>query len=71
MSDETKKLLEAKKKALLNNGLCLSNTFINAREKLEWKCHPDHPSWFALFSILQRKAWCPICGVEKRTKKKK
>ena len=73
MIDKTKKILEAKQQAILNGGICLSDKYINNKEKLEWKCsNSNHPSWFSSFStVVNLKCWCPICGIKSNSKKRK
>lgn len=43
-------------------GNCLSEQYINSKEKLLWECDEGH-SWFSTpFSIKVRKSWCPQCA---------
>lgn len=47
-----------------HNGFCLSNSYINANTKMEWKCSVDsHPSWFKSLNLITMKkgSWCPNC----------
>lgn len=54
--------------AASKNGQCLSKTYINVKEKLEWKCNnPNHPSWFRNMSLISSKNWCPHCSREIKT----
>lgn len=73
MTNKTIKLLEAKQKAILYGGICLSEQYINTKEKLEWKCsNPNHLSWFASFyTVVNRGCWCVSCGIESRSIKRK
>ncbi len=54
----------AKKIAESRGGQCLSTTYKNAKEKLEWKCNnKEHGSWLAPYeSIVNKGAWCPKCA---------
>ena len=44
-------------------GLLLSTEYINAKEKLEWKCHKsEHKSFFNSYEkVLFRNYWCSEC----------
>lgn len=55
--------------AIAKKGQCLSLEYINARSKLEWKCHnPNHKSWYARYTkVLNEKTWCPECSKEKKS----
>lgn len=55
-------LKKAHKYAESKNGNCLSKTYTNFKEKLEWKCHnSNHPSWLRNMSIIASNNWCPCC----------
>ena len=73
MINKTKKILETKNFAILKGGVCLSDTYINSKEKLEWKCsNTNHPTWFSSYSnILSNGRWCPVCAIERRSEKRK
>lgn len=45
------------------NGICLSEEYVNVREPLEWKCdNEEHPSWFKSYSdVVQKNRWCRRC----------
>ena len=43
-----------------NGGRCLSDTYINSRTKLLWKCRSGH-RWWAAPDIIQQGRWCEIC----------
>jgi hypothetical protein len=61
---QQKQLLKAKEYAESKAGECLSTEYINAREKLIWKCsNKNHPTWNAVYSITQNGSWCPHCAV--------
>lgn len=58
----------AKDYAKSKGGECLSNEYINARTKLEWKCsNPEHKSWFATLRIFYDNNWCYHCYNESKT----
>lgn len=66
---QIKKLKTAKEYATSRNGQCLSNKYIGATTKLQWKCNnPEHPVWNALFSTIARGSWCSKCGHERLSK---
>ncbi len=50
-----------KQMAVHKDGLCISNQYINSREKLTMKCQNNH-----IFEItpteLRQGRWCKICG---------
>ena len=46
--------------ASANGGRCLSDTYINSRTKLLWKCRSGH-RWWAAPDIMQQGHWCEIC----------
>ena len=54
--------------AIERGGMCLSRIYINAHNKLKWKCTKDH-TWEATpRSIKNNNSWCLICsGSEKYT----
>ena len=47
--------------AIKRGGECLSNNYINALSKLEWKCKRGHV-WFAKPNDIQSNHWCPYCN---------
>lgn len=51
---------DMRKIANKRNGHCLSSEYINAHEKLEWKCSDGH-IWQAIPSSILRGSWCPHC----------
>lgn len=61
-----RRILECNEHAKSKGGQCLSNEYINASHKLEWKCsNPKHKSWFASFNHIHSKdKWCPECAKE-------
>lgn len=73
MINQSKKLLEAKTHAILNGGVCLSDKYVGVKEKLEWKCsNSNHHSWLSSFdNIINRKRWCPTCGIKKSIESRK
>lgn len=60
-------LQKAKDYAQRRCGVCLSEAYVNNKEKLSWKCNKeDHPVWFALPKIANRETWCICCSRESR-----
>jgi hypothetical protein len=49
-----------KDKALEFKGELISNTYVNNRQKLTWKCQAGH-KWDAPWSSVSRGSWCPKC----------
>lgn len=44
------------------NGRCLNKTYINAHQKMTWKCKLGH-IWDAFcYAIINKKQWCPECA---------
>ncbi len=43
-------------------GQCLSETYVNARQKLTWRCTEGH-TWQASANSVRQGSWCPVCGV--------
>ena len=58
---------DIKKIALDKNGECLSNVYINVKEKLTWKCNEGH-IWDSALDNIINGSWCPICGNLKKAK---
>lgn len=65
----TNSLQKARDVAILKGGKCLSNVFVNSREKLEWQCEKGH-RWKASYDSVSRISWCPKCGSVQRNNKK-
>ncbi len=42
-------------------GQCLSETYLNARERLMWRCAKGH-TWRANTNSIRRGSWCPFCA---------
>lgn len=63
----------AKDYAHSRSGLCLSTEYINANQKLLWKCNnPQHKTWQASSSqVVRLSTWCPQCGHENLSVKKR
>ena len=54
---------EVKNFAIKKNGKCLSDTYINNKTKLEWKCNICSNTWSMSFKpILILGNWCPYCA---------
>lgn len=47
------------------DGECLSNNYVNNREKLLWKCLKGH-TWEASAHSILRGSWCPVCNNNKK-----
>ncbi len=41
-------------------GQCLSDAYLNARQKLTWRCADGH-TWQANANSVRQGSWCPIC----------
>lgn len=52
---------EMKNIALLREGYCLSDNYINARTKLDWQCKMKH-KWQATPDSIKSGSWCPKCN---------
>jgi hypothetical protein len=60
--DKDAQLHRAKEKAKSLGGECLSNEYIRAKDKLQWKCKRGH-IWPATFdNIVNNSKWCPYCA---------
>ena len=46
-------------------GMCLSETYINERTVLNWRCADGH-EWKAPPSKIKRGSWCPTCAIIRR-----
>lgn len=58
---------EMKELARIKGGECLSETYVNNRTKLEWKCKNGHRWWASPDNVTQG-CWCIICaGKARRT----
>lgn len=44
------------------NGLCLSETYKDANEKLKWKCNACGNAWKASANNVKHGTWCPRCS---------
>ncbi len=48
-------------------GMCLSETYVNARTVLQWRCAEGH-EWKAVPARIKRGSWCPACAnIRKRS----
>ncbi|MCX6788651.1 MAG: hypothetical protein NTZ36_02080 [Candidatus Jorgensenbacteria bacterium] len=61
------KLLELKEIAIERGGACLSNTYINSKSMLQWKCKSGHIWLTTPIKIKNAGHWCPQCGIARRT----
>lgn len=55
-----------KKIAIERGGKCLSETYVNNRHNLKWKCECGREWEATLDNIMNRKSWCPICSKKKK-----
>jgi hypothetical protein len=46
-------------------GACLSETYVNERTALQWRCADGH-QWRALPEKIKRGSWCPTCASVRR-----
>ena len=53
--------------AKLRGGECISETYINATEKLKWKCVYGH-EFEALYNNLKKGSWCTACKFQTEEK---
>ncbi len=53
--------------AIIKNGKCLSNTYINSDSKLEWQCDKGH-IWETTWSTIKSDHWCPQCKPDRTLK---
>ena len=51
--------------AISNNGICLSDTYINNKTNLLWKCNKCSNEWYARFDRVSCGTWCPKCNMSK------
>ena len=51
--------------AASRGGMCLSETYVNERTVLEWRCADGH-EWKALPEKIKRGSWCPTCAIIRR-----
>ena len=42
-------------------GVCLSESYLNNRQKLLWRCEEGH-EWEAIGNSIRRGSWCPVCA---------
>ena len=60
-------LKKMQKLAEVKGGKCLSETYVNAKTKLKWKCSCGN-IWKSVSGNIQQGRWCPVCaGVQKNT----
>lgn len=52
---------DVQKTAEERGGKCLSEKFINTKEKLKWQCSAGH-QWEAIYSSIQKGRWCAKCA---------
>jgi hypothetical protein len=54
-------LLKLQQVAKNNNGILLSEVYINNKSPLLWSCNKNH-KWLANWGNIQSGTWCPICS---------
>jgi len=59
-------LEDVQKTAAKRGGRCLAETYLNARQKLPWRCLKGH-EWQANANSVRRGSWCPICAGKRPT----
>lgn len=59
-------IIDAQILAGKRNGLCLSNEYSGAHDKLSWQCDKGH-KWEAPFHSIRKGSWCPYCAGRHRT----
>lgn len=52
---------ELKSIANKKGGACISSFYVNAKEKLKFKCDKDHV-WLTTPSAIKQGSWCPVCA---------
>ncbi len=54
--------------AIKHSGICLSKKYISSHSKLLWQCKVGHKFSMPANSIINKKYWCPECGIKSRFK---
>ena len=57
---------DCKNVAIKNGGLCLSEIYINNKQRLLWQCSNDHRWYATIHHIRNHNSWCRKCFCEKR-----
>lgn len=67
------RILLAHEYAKKRGGECLTKIYINAKNKLKWKCHdPSHSIWESNYmTVVTHGSWCPKCARENHKDKLK
>ena len=47
-------------------GACLSDTYVNAKTPLAWRCEVGH-EWTAIPNNVRHSTWCPLCAMLRRS----
>jgi hypothetical protein len=55
------KIEDMRNAAVKRGGVCLSESYLNNRQKLLWRCAKGH-EWVAKGMSIRRGSWCPICA---------
>ena len=53
-------IIEMKELAASHGGACLSETYVNSKTKLKWRCSAGH-EWNATPAHIKSGTWCPKC----------
>ena len=60
-------LKKAQNYAKSRGGECLSKTYVNNKEKLEWKCsNTSHPIFKRDMSLIYDNNWCKLCSYKRK-----
>lgn len=55
------KITEFKSIAKSKGGICLSDTYLNQKQKLKFRCSSGH-NWLAIAGNIKKGYWCPYCS---------
>ena len=65
---EKRTIDEMRNVAASRGGWCLSDTYVNNKTKLKWKCNKGH-TWMAAPNSVLRGSWCPKCwGIKSKAR---
>jgi hypothetical protein len=60
-----KSLVDCQNVASDHGGSCLSQVYVNAKTKLQWRCAYGH-EWDASYNHIKTGTWCPVCAGNRR-----
>jgi hypothetical protein len=60
--DKNEYLKQLKELAIIRDGVCFSDVYINAKTKLKWKCAKGHIWESTSHSVKNKHRWCPFCA---------